>query len=167
MQFAHPQMGLPLQNTQKQSSKDSGRQSAQQHSWHWDISEAKPTQVGSCVPSALTLQVSLQQVCSLQHRVSQWEDGIQKGHVQQLAQVWVPWKTNNGLEDLLEASIILAAKARILILLIVESEIVMHHFWSEALAILWMDYVILIYTCIFIFSFLLSSLNCVRTSVKS
>lgn len=30
-----------------------------------------PLQVGSCVSSALTLHVSLQQVCSLQHRVSQ------------------------------------------------------------------------------------------------
>lgn len=108
-----------------------------------------PLQVGSCVSSALTLQVSLQQVCSLQQSLSIGEMRFREGPRQQLSQVWVPLKTTTGLEDLLEASIILAAKARLLILLIFESEIVMHHSWSEALAILGMDSVILIYTCIF------------------
>ena len=52
-----------------------------------------PLQVGSCVSSALTLQVSLQQVCSLQHRVSQQERwDSERAHVNNLHRCECPGK---------------------------------------------------------------------------
>lgn len=96
-----------------------------------------PLQVGSCVSSALTLQVSLQQVCSLAQKALNRSDGIQQRGPTSTTCTGVSALENKqrpgGSSRSFHNS---GSKARILILLIVESEIVMHHFWSEALAIL-------------------------------
>lgn len=82
-----------------------------QHSGHWDISGAKSSPGGVlCFLCFDIAGLSTAAVLPTAQSISIGEVGFREGPRQQLAQVWVPLKTTNGLEDLLEASIILAAK---------------------------------------------------------
>lgn len=147
LQFAHPQMGLPLQKIHRQSSNDSGRQCsafrALRHQWGKVLSRWGPvfpllwhcrSLYSSCAPYSTEY---------LNRR-----GGIQRGPTSTTC-TGLSALENNQRPGGSSRSFHNSGSKRILILLIFESEIVMNHSWSEALAILRTDSVILIYTCIF------------------
>ena len=147
LQFAHPQMGLPLQKIHRQSSNDRGQQRsaflALRHQWSKVLSRWGP------VFPLLWRCRSLYSSCSPYSTESlNRRDGIQRGPTSTTC-TGVSALENNQWPGGSSRSFHNSGSKRILILLIFESEIVMHHSWSEALAILWMDSAILIYTCIF------------------
>ena len=147
LQFAHPQMGLPLQKIHRQSSNDSGQQRsaflALRHQWSKVLSRWGPVFPLLWCCRSLYSSCSPYSTESLNRR-----DGIQRGPTSTTC-TGVSALENNQWPGGSSRSFHNSGSKRILILLIFESEIVMHHSWSEALAILWMDSAILIYTCIF------------------
>ena len=147
LQFAHPQMGLPLQKIHRQSSNDRGQQRsaflALRHQWSKVLSRWGPVFPLLWHCRSLYSSCSPYSTESLNRR-----DGIQRGPTSTTC-TGVSALENNQRPGGSSRSFHNSGSKRILILLIFESEIVMHHSWSEALAILWMDSAILIYTCIF------------------